>query len=99
MGVGKLTYVSVQQSYQAVDPDDGYLLTANCPQGQNPLGGGVKLLSPNLDQSDYFLVQDYPSPTGWTARFFAGSPSQADVVQVTAICGVSQLVNGSPPSA
>lgn len=100
VGVGKLTYVSVQQTYNTTpNPDDGYKLTAQCPSGTHPLGGGTKLLSPNWNNSNFFLISDYLSSTGYTSQFFAGSNGQADVVQVTVSCGVSQAVTGSPPSA
>ena len=100
VGVGKLTYVSTQQTYNtSPNPDDGYKLTANCPSGLHPLGGGTKLVSPNYDNSNYFLITDYLSSTGFTAQFFAGSSGQADVVQVTVACGVSRAVTGSPSGA
>jgi hypothetical protein len=100
VGVGKLTYVSAQQTYNtSPNPLDGYKLTATCPSGTHPLGGGTKLVSPNYNNSNFFLVSDYLSSTGFTSQFFAGSNGQADVVQVTVSCGVSQAVTGSPPSA
>jgi len=100
VGVGKLTYVITQQTYNADQPGgfNGYFLTANCPAGTHPLGGGTKLASPTYANSSFFLIEDYPSASGFTSHFYAGSSSQADVVQVTAACGVSQAVNGSPPS-
>jgi hypothetical protein len=99
VGVGKLTYVTAQQTYNtSPNPDDGYTLTAACPTGTHVLGGGIKLLSPNYDNSSFFVYDQYLSTTGFTARFFAGSNSQADTVAVNASCGVSQAVTGSPAS-
>jgi hypothetical protein len=100
VGVGKLTYVTTQQSYSTQpNPNDGYTLTATCPTGTHVLGGGIKLVSPNYNNTGNFFVYDqYLSTTGFTARFYAGSSSQTDTVAVDASCGVSQAVTGSPLS-
>jgi hypothetical protein len=99
VGVGKLTYVSAQQSYNtSPNPPDGYKLTATCPAGTHALGGGTKLVSPAWNQSSFFLIEEYPSTTGFTAQFFAGSNTQTDTVQVTAACGISRAVTGAPPA-
>ena len=100
VGVGKLTYVTAQQTYSADQPTgfNGYFLTATCPSGTHALGGGTKLASPAYANSSWFLVEEYPSTAGYTSHFYAGAPTQADTVQVTAVCGVSQAVSGSPPS-
>jgi hypothetical protein len=99
VGVGKLTYVSAQQTYNtSPNPTDGHVLTATCPTGTHVLGGGTKLVSPGWNASSFFLIQDYPTTTGFTSRFFAGSNTQADVVQVTAACGISRAVTGAPPA-
>ena len=60
VGVGKLTYLSAQQSYHGNNPVDGYKLTATCPSGTHVLGGGTKLVSPNYDNSNFFMISDYP---------------------------------------
>jgi hypothetical protein len=101
VGVGKLTYVSIQQSYNtSPNPTDGYTLTAACPAGTHALGGGVKLVSPSISNSgNFFVFEQYLSTTGFTAQFFAGSNTQADTVQVVASCGISQAVTGAPPVA
>jgi hypothetical protein len=101
VGVGKLTYVNTQETYNtSPNPDDGYKLTAQCPSGTKVLGGGTKLLSPAYGIStNFFIVQEYPSTTGFTSNFFAGTNAQAHTVQVTAVCGVSQSVTGAPPAA
>jgi hypothetical protein len=101
VGVGKLTYVNVQQTYNtSPNPDDGHKLTAVCPSNTKVLGGGTRLLSPGYGVvTNYFIIQEYPSTTGFTSNFFAGTNAQAVTVQVTAVCGVSQAVTGSPPAA
>jgi hypothetical protein len=99
VGVGKLTYVSAQQTYNvSPNPDDGYKLTATCPSGLHPLGGGTKLVSPNYDNSNFFLISDYLSTNGFTSQFFAGTAATANTVQVTVACGNSRAVTGAPPS-
>jgi hypothetical protein len=100
VGVGKLTYVNAQQTYNVNQPggSEPYVLTATCPTGTHVLGGGTKLVSPNYQASSFFLVEDYPTTTGFTSRFFAGSATQADTVQVTAACGISRAVTGAPPA-
>jgi hypothetical protein len=100
VGVGKLTYVTAQQTYNVNQPggSEPYVLTATCPAGTHALGGGTKLVSPSYPDSSFFLTQDYPSTTGFTSKFFAGSAAQADVVQVVAACARSRAVTGAPPS-
>ena len=100
VGVGKLTYVTAQQTYNTDQPPgfNGYFLTATCPSGTYVLGGGTKLASPVYAASSFALLEDYPSAGGFTSHFYAGAASQADTVQVTAACGISQAVSGSPPS-
>jgi outer membrane usher protein FimD/PapC len=99
IGVGKLTYVSTQQTYQSnTQPNDGYVLTATCPSGTHPLGGGVKLVSPSYTDSNYFLAQEYLSTNGYTAKFFAGTNTTPNTVQVTVSCAVSRAVSGAPPA-
>jgi hypothetical protein len=63
------------------------------------LGGGTKLVSPALNLSNFDLITQYPSTTGFTSRFFAGTTAQADVVQVTAVCARSRAVTGAPPTS
>jgi hypothetical protein len=100
VGVGKLTYVTAEQTYTADQPPgfNGYFLTATCPPGTHVLGGGTKLASPVYAASSFAVVEDYPSAAGFTSHFYAGAASQADTVQVTAACGISKAVSGSPPS-
>jgi hypothetical protein len=100
VGVGKLTYVSNQQTYNtSPQPPEGYKQTATCPAGTTPLGGGTKLLSPNYeDSTNYFLIEDYLSANGFTSHFFAGTNVQPHTVQVVAACGRSRAVTGAPPA-
>jgi hypothetical protein len=100
VGVGKLTYANVTQTYNISQPGafDGYKLTATCPTGTRVLGGGTKLLEEDYTSTNYFLVEDYPTTTGFTSHFFAGTATDPDTVQVTAACGVSRAVTSAPPA-
>jgi hypothetical protein len=92
VGVGKLTYVSASGSATVNDP--AKTLSASCPSGTHVIGGGIKLEDPNQD----FIADSYPTATGWTARFFvSGGPGETRSALVTAICGVSRSVTGTPP--
>jgi hypothetical protein len=98
VGVGKLTYVTSQQAYTGNPPPEGYVLTATCPSGTHVLGGGAKVASGYSPNFTYSLIEDHLSTTGFTARFYAGDTGLTDTVAVTASCGVSQAVTGSPPA-
>jgi hypothetical protein len=98
VGVGKLTYVTAQQTYTGSNPPEGYLLTATCPGGTHVLGGGAKVASGYPPNFTFSLIEDYLSTNGFTARFYAGDTAVADTIAVTASCGVSQAVSGSPPA-
>jgi hypothetical protein len=96
VGVGKLTYVTAQQSYTGSNPLEGYVLTATCPGGTHVLGGGARVASGYAPNFTFSLIEDYLSTNGFTARFYAGDTGVTDTVAVTASCGVSQAVTGSP---
>ena len=99
VGVGKLTYVTAQQTYTGSNPPEGYLLTATCPRGTHVLGGGTKVASGYAPNFTFSLIESYLNANGFTARFYAGDTGVADAVAVTASCGVSQAVTGSPPAS
>jgi hypothetical protein len=101
VGVGKLTYVTAQQTYTSGSPNSGYVQTATCPSGTRPLGGGLKLVSPTDNPANtIYHVSSFPSSSGYTARFLLNaSGANPTTVAVIAVCGVSQSVTGSPPSA
>ncbi|HKH41171.1 MAG TPA: hypothetical protein VKA41_04885 [Solirubrobacterales bacterium] len=98
VGVGKLTYVTAEQVYTGNNPAEGYVLTATCPGGTHVLGGGTKVASGYPPNFTFSLIEDYPNTSGFTARFYAGDTGVTDRVAVTASCGVSQAVTGSPPA-
>jgi hypothetical protein len=98
VGVGKLTYVTAQQAYTGGNPPEGYVLTATCPDGTHVLGGGAKVASGYAPNFTFSQIEDYLSANGFTARFYAGDTGVTDTVAVTASCGISQAVTGSPPA-
>jgi hypothetical protein len=98
VGVGKLTYVTAQQTYTGGPPPEGYVLTATCPGRTHVLGGGAKAASGYAPNFTFSLIEGHLSTNGFTARFYAGDTGVSDTVAVTASCGVSQAVTGAPPS-
>jgi hypothetical protein len=99
---GPITYANQTQSVNTTnDPPtaNGVTITANCPSGFTPVGGGVKSATPT-GQSELIVLQDYPSATGWTATVLAGfgpAPGTAEQITVTAICERGPT-SGSPPA-
>ena len=82
----------------------GVNVTANCPSGFLPTGGGVK--SGNLsNQSNLFVQFSYPStPRGWTANVFAGfnppggGGPLAENISVIAVCVKAKQSSGALPA-
>jgi hypothetical protein len=92
VGVGKLTYVSAS----ATIPDDDVVphpVSANCPKGLRPIGGGVKLV-PSDD--GLWAADNYLTAAGYTATMFNNSPDPGTAT-VTVACANSPAVTGSPP--
>jgi hypothetical protein len=91
VGVGKLTYVTTTtnatQPQQRVSP-------AACPSGYNVIGGGIKVSNPSSVTS--FVVDSYPTTTGWDGHVFFTAATQT--ATTTAICAKSRAVTGAPPS-
>jgi hypothetical protein len=108
---GPVTYVTATSPVNTAalpGPNvSGVNVTANCPAGSLPTGGGVK--SGNLsNQSGLFVQYSYPSaPRGWTANVFAGfvppgsppgtTPSP-ESISVTAICALAKRSRGALPA-
>jgi hypothetical protein len=99
---GPITYVNQTQNVNnnnSPPPVTGVNITAACPTGMFPVGGGAKTSS-SSQQSTFSAEDSYPSSgNGWTARVFAGEqPSgNAESVTVTAICERGKT-SGTPPS-
>lgn len=77
----------------------GVNITAVCPKGFFPTGGGVKTSALSAF-SGLFVQQSYPSTeNGWTANVYAGfvlgGTAQPETVSVTAICVRVQKRSGN----
>jgi hypothetical protein len=97
VGVGKLTYVSTTQAFNTPNIQiNSDTLSAQCPSGLKAIGGSAKT-STSSGASNFVLLQDYPTSTGWTATFRVDGPP-SEQVTVTAICGISRAVTGAPPT-
>jgi hypothetical protein len=96
---GPITYVNQTQNVNTVTSPNGVDVTANCPSGFFPVGGGAKT-NTSSQTSNFFVENSYPSATGWTALVFAGTTPPAggtpESVTVTAICEKAK-VSGTPP--
>jgi hypothetical protein len=97
---GPITYVNQTQSVNTTSGSPSYVnITATCPSGFFPVGGGAKSSTSSQD-SNFFAENSYPSATGWTALVSAGfgpPPGTAENVTVTAICAKGKT-SGTPPS-
>lgn len=95
VGVGKLTYVSTTTSIPPLTGDELRTVSANCPGGLRPIGGGIKL-EPN--DADVWTDDSYPTSAGWTGTVFNGNSDPANAT-VTVACAVSRVVTGSAPNS
>jgi hypothetical protein len=97
VGVGKLTYVSATGTFNTPSLQiNNDTLSAQCPSGLRVIGGSAKSSTPS-GQSNFALLQDYPTSTGWTATFVVDGPPSEEIT-VTAICATSRVVTGAPPA-
>jgi hypothetical protein len=98
---GPITYVNQTQNVNTVTTTSGVNVTATCPGGFFPVGGGAKTSTPSSSTTSTFFVEaSYPSANGWTALVFAGlnpAPGTPESVTVTAICERA-LTSGTPPT-
>lgn len=96
---GPITYVNQTQSVNTTTSTTGVNITATCPGGFHPVGGGAKS-STSSETSSFFIENSYPSASGWTALVFAGTgapPGTPEQITVTAICERGN-VSGTPPA-
>ena len=97
---GPITYVNQTQNVNNnITGTTGTNITANCPSGFFPVGGGAKT-STSSETSNFFVLNSYPSTSGWTALVFAGfgpAPGTPESVTVTAICEKAKT-SGTPPA-
>jgi hypothetical protein len=96
---GPITYVNQTQNVNTVTASSGLNVTATCPGGFFPVGGGAKS-NVSSTTSNFFVENSYPSTNGWTALVFAGTgapPGTPESVTVTAICERA-TTSGTPPT-
>jgi hypothetical protein len=91
---GPITYVNQTQTVNKPFAGAGENVTATCPSGFFPVGGGAKT-NANSSNSNYFVLNSYPSATGWTALVYSGANPES--VTVTAICERAKT-SGTPPA-
>jgi hypothetical protein len=91
--VTRLTYVNNTQTVGQSDVSgtDSKLVSANCPAGLHPVGGGVKL-SPTSD--DLWWDDGYLTATGYASKVFNYTTSDRTAV-VTVAC-VAANASGTP---
>jgi len=94
VGVGKLTYASTTTSVPA-SAVDTLNITATCPAGLRPIGGGVKT---DTDDDDFYANDSHLTVTGWAAEMF-NNTGVARTATVTVACAASQKVTGAPPAS
>jgi hypothetical protein len=98
---GPITYVTATQSVNTAalpGAPPGVNITAACPSGFFPTGGGVKSDQPS-NISGLFVQYSYPStPNGWTANVFAGTVGPGaplnESISVVAACVKSKSSSG-----
>jgi hypothetical protein len=96
VGVGKLTYVSTTFTVPVpVDIDVSHPVSANCPSGLRPIGGGIKKNTPD---DDLEVDDSYPTATGW-AGSLDNTTGVEHTVQVVVACANSRAVTGTPPTS
>ena len=71
---GVLGYIVVQQQ-SAADSTSPKFVTANCPTGKKPIGGGAVMNNSGYDVDAYF---SYPDGNGWTGGFKEDTATTGD---------------------
>jgi hypothetical protein len=103
---GPVTYVTTTllvNNQNAPGQPAGVNITASCPSGFFPTGGGAKTAS-SSNLSRLFIQQSYPSaPNGWTSNVFAGlapppTGGTAESISTIAACVKAKSSNGVLPS-
>jgi hypothetical protein len=89
----QLTYVnnSVTVTPSNSTGFDGKQVTATCPSGQHPLGGGVKL----QNNDELWWDDGYLTPTGYASRVFNYTGSDKTAL-VTVACVTAKKTTGAP---
>jgi hypothetical protein len=90
--VQRLTYVNNTQSVPVGSGSDFTRVSANCPAGFHPVGGGVKL-SP--DDQNIWWDDGYLTATGYASKIVNDTASTPGTALVTVAC-VAGRATGSP---
>jgi hypothetical protein len=91
---GPVTYVNQTQTVDAPFAGAGVNVTASCPSGSVPVSGGAKT-NTNSATSNFFVLNSYPTATGWTALVYSGPTPES--VTVTAVCTRARTSGTTPP--
>lgn len=99
----RLTYVNETQSVGLSDTNtdtDPKTVSASCPAGYHPVGGGVKLTTPAGGSHRYLWWSDgYLTETGFTSRVFNETGSSATaLVSVACVAGKAKGAGGLAPA-
>jgi hypothetical protein len=98
VGVGKLTYVTTTTNVPT--NTQNVAVSATCPSGLRVIGGGIKLPEPpGNGDDDEFLMDSYPTTSGWKGRVANYDSLSGTTATTTAICAPSRVVTGAPPSS
>jgi hypothetical protein len=90
---GPLTYSSVTATVPVSGSSAGTDLSAPCPPGTSPTGGGIKLSNDSVE----FVNDSHPTVLGWAGTVFNGG-STSHSATVTAICAVATTAGSRPAS-
>ncbi len=91
--VQRLTYVNNTQTVAPTAADTFATVSASCPKGLRPVGGGVKL-SP--DDHDLWWDDGYLTPTGYAAEIANNTAPAVNGTAVVTVACVKAKAKGSP---
>jgi hypothetical protein len=93
--VQRLTYVNNTVTVTSSDGSgtDAKLVSATCPSGQHPVGGGVKL-SPTSD--DLWWDDGYLTATGYASKVFNYITPASNATGVVTVACVTGKASGAP---
>ena len=90
----RLTYVNNTQTVTpSASGTDGKRVSADCPSGFHPVGGGVKLSPTN---QDLWWEDGYLTPTGYAAHVFNFQSGSSNGTALVTVSCVAARATGSP---
>jgi hypothetical protein len=94
---GPVQYVTNSVTVPNTTAGDYVVVTANCPVGTKPIGGGIKIPDPSSSGSAY--VDDaYVTGTGYAGHVTNNDGADTTAI-VTAICVTVKSSTGTPPTS